>query len=60
VKAEGVPARVEALLEELRMARNGISAVRGKAAVYKASVLADKVVHVGSTKEIRYFTCFIV
>ncbi|XP_052193975.1 alanine--tRNA ligase, chloroplastic/mitochondrial isoform X2 [Diospyros lotus] len=53
VKAEDVPARVEALLEELRMARNEISAVRAKAAVYKASVLADKAVHVGSTQEIR-------
>ncbi|KAL7198532.1 hypothetical protein ACSBR2_020927 [Camellia fascicularis] len=43
VKAEDVPARVETLLEELRMARNEISAIRAKAAVHRASIIADNV-----------------
>ncbi|XP_057966374.1 alanine--tRNA ligase, chloroplastic/mitochondrial isoform X2 [Malania oleifera] len=53
VKAEEVTARVETLLEELRAARNEVSAVRAKAAVYKASVIASKAFQVGTSKKIR-------
>ncbi|GFY94518.1 alanyl-tRNA synthetase, class IIc [Actinidia rufa] len=53
VKAEDVPTRVETLLEELRMARNDISAARAKAAVYKASTIANNVFLVGTSKKIR-------
>ncbi|PSS21797.1 Alanine--tRNA ligase [Actinidia chinensis var. chinensis] len=53
VKAEDVPTRVETLLEELRMARNDISAARAKAAVYKASTIANNVFLVGNSKKIR-------
>ncbi|XAR59880.1 Alanine--tRNA ligase [Bertholletia excelsa] len=53
VKAEDVPSRVETLLEELRMARNEISAVCTKAAVYKASIIANNAFLVGTTKKIR-------
>lgn len=53
VKAEEVPTRVETLLEELRMARNEISAARTKAAVYKASIVANKAFPVGTSKTIR-------
>ena len=53
VKAEEVTTRVETLLEELRMAKNEVSAVREKAAVYKASTLANKAFSVGTTKTVR-------
>lgn len=53
VKAEDVPTRVETLLEELRMARNEISAARAKAAVYKASIVANKAFPMGTSKTIR-------
>lgn len=53
VKAEEVTTRVDNLLEELRMARNEVSLLRSKAAVYKASTIASKAVLVGSSKEIR-------
>ncbi|KAL6982199.1 alanine--tRNA ligase, partial [Sarracenia purpurea var. burkii] len=53
VKAEEVPTRVETLQEELRMARNEISAVRAKAAVYKASIVANNAFLVGTAKKIR-------
>ncbi|XP_028061307.1 alanine--tRNA ligase, chloroplastic/mitochondrial [Camellia sinensis] len=53
VKAEDVPARVETLLEELRMARNEISAIRAKAAVHRASIIANNVLLVGNSKNIR-------
>ncbi|KAL5987788.1 hypothetical protein ACLOJK_035542 [Asimina triloba] len=52
VKAEDVTARVESLLEELRATRNEVSALRAKAAVYKASTLANKTFPVG-TNNIR-------
>ncbi|KAM7470968.1 hypothetical protein LguiA_009151 [Lonicera macranthoides] len=53
VKAEDVTARVDSLLEELRMAKSEVSTVRAKAAVYKASIIANKAFSVGTTKEIR-------
>lgn len=53
VKAEEVTSRVEALLEELRQARNEVSAARAKAAVYKASSIIDKAFIVGTSKNIR-------
>lgn len=53
VKAEEVTTRVDNLLEELRTARNEVSLLRSKAAVYKASTIASKAVLVGSSKEIR-------
>ncbi|KAE9448637.1 hypothetical protein C3L33_19465, partial [Rhododendron williamsianum] len=53
VKAEEVPTRVETLLEELRTARNEISAARAKAAVYKASIVANKAFPVGTSTTIR-------
>lgn len=55
VKAEEVAPRVDALLEELRMTRNEVSAVRAKAAVYKASAMASKAfpVAVGTSNKIR-------
>ncbi|CAL5377989.1 unnamed protein product [Camellia sinensis] len=53
VKAEDVPARVETLLEELRMARNKISAIRAKAAVHRAAIIANNVLLVGNSKNIR-------
>ncbi|CAK7329398.1 unnamed protein product [Dovyalis caffra] len=53
VKAEEVTTRVDNLLEELRMARNEISALRAKAAVYKASIIASKAFSVGTSKSIR-------
>ncbi|CAL5326221.1 unnamed protein product [Camellia sinensis] len=43
VKDEDVPAKVETLLEELRMARNEISAIRANAAVHRASIIANNV-----------------
>lgn len=54
VKAEEVPTRVETLLEELRTARNEISAAHAKAAVYKASIVANKAFPVGTSTTIRY------
>ncbi|KAL3514953.1 hypothetical protein ACH5RR_021855 [Cinchona calisaya] len=53
VKAEDVTTRVEALLEELRVARNEVSAARAKAAIYKASAITCKAFSVGTSKEIR-------
>ena len=53
VKAEDVPARVETLLEELRMARNEISAIRAKAAVHRASIIANNVLLVGNSNNIK-------
>ncbi|XP_021848520.1 alanine--tRNA ligase, chloroplastic/mitochondrial isoform X2 [Spinacia oleracea] len=53
VKAEEVTPRVEALLEELRLTRNEVSAARAKAAVYKASAILDKAFTVGNSKVIR-------
>lgn len=56
VKAEEVTPRVEALLEELRLTRNEVSAARAKAAVYKASAILDKAFTVGNSKVIRYLS----
>lgn len=53
VKAEEVPTRVETLLEELRMVRNETASVRAKAAVYKASIVANGAFLVGTSKKIR-------
>lgn len=53
VKPEEVTARIENLLEELRVARNENSAVRAKAAVYKASVIASRAFLVGNSKQYR-------
>ncbi|KAL9244823.1 hypothetical protein vseg_018547 [Gypsophila vaccaria] len=53
VKAEEVTSRVDALLEELRQARNEVSAARAKAAVYKASTMVEKAFLVGTSKKIR-------
>ncbi|XP_074275738.1 alanine--tRNA ligase, chloroplastic/mitochondrial isoform X2 [Silene latifolia] len=53
VKAEEVPSRVETLLEELRQARNEVSAARAKAAVYKASTIVDKAFLVGTSEKTR-------
>ncbi|KAL2936935.1 Alanine--tRNA ligase chloroplastic/mitochondrial [Bienertia sinuspersici] len=53
VKAEEVTPRIEALLEELRQAKNEASAARSKAAVYKASTILNKAFPVGSSKTIR-------
>ncbi|XP_027354157.1 alanine--tRNA ligase, chloroplastic/mitochondrial isoform X1 [Abrus precatorius] len=53
VKPEEVTTRIENLLEELRVARNENSAVRAKAAVYKASVIASKALLVGNSKQYR-------
>ncbi|GLT70637.1 hypothetical protein SLA2020_427020 [Shorea laevis] len=53
VKAEEVTTRVENLQEELRMARNEVSALRSKAAEYKASIIASKAFPVGTSKKIR-------
>ncbi|GAV76993.1 tRNA-synt_2c domain-containing protein/DHHA1 domain-containing protein/tRNA_SAD domain-containing protein [Cephalotus follicularis] len=53
VKAEEVTTRVENLVEELRMARNEVSSLRSKAAVYKASIIASKAFTVGTSKKIR-------
>lgn len=53
VKAEEVTTRVDNLLEELRTVRNEVSALRAKAAVYKASMIASKAFSVGTSKTIR-------
>ncbi|CAI0469047.1 unnamed protein product [Linum tenue] len=53
VKAEEVTTRVDNLLEELRAARNEVSTLRAKAAVYKASIIASKVVSIEASSPIR-------
>ncbi|XP_065866730.1 alanine--tRNA ligase, chloroplastic/mitochondrial isoform X2 [Euphorbia lathyris] len=53
VKAEEVTTRVKNLMEELRFARNEASALRAKAAIYKASIIASKALSVGTSKSIR-------
>ncbi|GAA0175001.1 aminoacyl-tRNA synthetase [Lithospermum erythrorhizon] len=53
VKAEEVTSRVDGLLEELRAARNEVSAARSKAAIYKASALASNAFSTGTTREVR-------
>ncbi|KAJ8530317.1 hypothetical protein K7X08_037152 [Anisodus acutangulus] len=53
VKAEEVTGRVDALLEELRLTRNEVSAARAKAAIYKASTLSSRASTVGTSKSIR-------
>ncbi|KAI4297823.1 hypothetical protein L6164_037688 [Bauhinia variegata] len=53
VKSEEVTTRVENLFMELRLARNENSALRAKAAVYKALVIASKAILVGNTKQYR-------
>ncbi|KAJ7967103.1 Alanine--tRNA ligase [Quillaja saponaria] len=53
VKHGEVTTRVENLLEELRAARNEVSSLRAKTAVYKASVIASKALLVGNEKKIR-------
>lgn len=40
-------------MEELRTAKSEVSEARAKAAVYKASTIADKAITVGSKKKIR-------
>ncbi|KAG9439847.1 hypothetical protein H6P81_020012 [Aristolochia fimbriata] len=50
VKAEEVTARVETLLEELKVAKNELSAARAKAAIYKASAVVNKAVTIGSSE----------
>ncbi|KVI04030.1 Alanine-tRNA ligase, class IIc [Cynara cardunculus var. scolymus] len=59
VKAEEVPSRVAAVMEELRMAKNEVSAARAKTAVYKASVIANNVFHVGTSTQIRVLVEFM-
>ncbi|XP_076932408.1 alanine--tRNA ligase, chloroplastic/mitochondrial-like [Bidens hawaiensis] len=54
VKAEEVPARVGAIIEELRLVKSEVSAARAKTAVYKASVLANNSFHVGTSTQIRF------
>ncbi|XWS62596.1 hypothetical protein CRYUN_Cryun06bG0024600 [Craigia yunnanensis] len=53
VKAEEVTTRVEKLVEELRMSRNEVENLRGKAAVYKALMIANKAFEVGTSQKIR-------
>ncbi|WVZ21377.1 hypothetical protein V8G54_008699 [Vigna mungo] len=53
VKPEEVTTRIENLLEELRVVRNENSAVRAKAAIYKASGIASKALLVGNSKQYR-------
>lgn len=53
VKPEEVTSRIEAMLEDLRQARNEVSAARAKAAVYKASAVISKAFDVGTSKNIR-------
>ncbi|KAL4572819.1 hypothetical protein LXL04_019605 [Taraxacum kok-saghyz] len=59
VKAEEVPMRVSALMEELRMTKNEVSAARAKTAVYKASVIANNAFHVGTSTKIRVLVEFM-
>ncbi|THU60852.1 hypothetical protein C4D60_Mb07t17100 [Musa balbisiana] len=49
VKAEDVTGRVENILEELRIARNEVSALRTRVAVLKATALVNKAFIVGTT-----------
>ncbi|KAH1099165.1 hypothetical protein J1N35_016086 [Gossypium stocksii] len=53
VKAEEVTARVEKLLEELRMSRTEVANLRTKAAEYKALMIANKAFEVGTSQKIR-------
>ncbi|XP_054777716.1 alanine--tRNA ligase, chloroplastic/mitochondrial isoform X2 [Prosopis cineraria] len=53
VKPEEVTTRVENLLVELREVKNENSALRAKAAVFKASVIASKALLVGNSKQFR-------
>ncbi|KAM3376752.1 alanine-tRNA ligase, chloroplastic/mitochondrial isoform X2 [Capsicum galapagoense] len=53
VKAEEVTGRVDALLEELRLTRNEVSAARAKAAIYKASALSSRASTIGTSRSIR-------
>jgi hypothetical protein len=41
------------------MARNEVSALRSKAAEYKASIIASKAFPVGTSKKIRYVPAYI-
>ncbi|KAI3774034.1 hypothetical protein L1987_48577 [Smallanthus sonchifolius] len=59
VKAEEVPARVVAIMEELRMVKTQVLAANAKTAVYKASVLANNVFHVGTSTQIRVLVEFM-
>ncbi|XP_015893189.3 alanine--tRNA ligase, chloroplastic/mitochondrial isoform X2 [Ziziphus jujuba] len=59
VKAEDVTSRVENLLEELRTTRNELSSLREKAALFKASIVANKAFPVGTLKEIRVLVEFM-
>ncbi|XP_019057420.1 PREDICTED: alanine--tRNA ligase, chloroplastic/mitochondrial isoform X2 [Tarenaya hassleriana] len=53
VKAEDVATRVENLLDELRAARKEVSDLRSKAAIYRASVLANKAFTLGTSQTVR-------
>lgn len=53
VNAEDVTGRVNNLLKDFREARNEVSAARAKAAMYKASSLANKAFIVGSSLNVR-------
>ncbi|XP_038713059.1 alanine--tRNA ligase, chloroplastic/mitochondrial isoform X2 [Tripterygium wilfordii] len=53
VKAEEVITRVDNLLEELRITRNEVSALRAKAATYRASIIASKAATIGTSRTIR-------
>lgn len=49
VKAEEVTARVENLLEELRIMRNEVSVLRSQAATNKASAIISKAISIGTS-----------
>ncbi|KAJ8637786.1 hypothetical protein MRB53_012053 [Persea americana] len=49
VKAEEVTARVESLLEELRITRNEVSVLRSQAAANKASAVISKAISIGTS-----------
>ncbi|GFQ01883.1 probable alanine--tRNA ligase chloroplastic [Phtheirospermum japonicum] len=53
VNAEDVTTRVNNLLKDLRDSRSEISAVRAKAAIFKASTIIRKAITVGSSSNIR-------
>ncbi|KAJ9550321.1 hypothetical protein OSB04_014366 [Centaurea solstitialis] len=59
VKAEEVPSRVAAIMEELRVAKTEVSAARAKVAVYKASVIANNAFLVGTSTKIRVLVEFM-